>query len=130
MIPPLLNKFLPVNLSRTGAIALSGLSLTGFFWVIPSESPKLYCPLSIPQTQPGAGLEFLPPQPPNPTFPENTIPPTGDSPPVYSPNNSQSRQIQPIDSISAIKLLSRFLIFPNLIPRGQWIPMVIFWCRF
>jgi len=50
--------------------------------------------LSIPQTQPGAGLEFLPPQPPNPTFPENTIPPTGYSPPVYSPNNSQSRQIQ------------------------------------
>jgi polysaccharide export outer membrane protein len=39
-------------------------------------------------------LEFLPPEPPNPTFPENTIPPTGYSPPVYSPNNSQSRQIQ------------------------------------
>jgi len=36
----------------------------------------------------------LPPEPPNPTFPENTIPPTGYSPPVYSPNNRQSRQIQ------------------------------------
>ena len=94
MIPPVLNKFLPVNLSRTGAIALSGLSLTGFFWVIPSESLKAQGPLSIPQTQPGAELEFLPPEPPNPTFPENTIPPTGYSPPVYSPNNSQSRQIQ------------------------------------
>lgn len=59
-----------------------------------SEGLKAQGPLSIPQTQPGAGLEFLPPQPPNPTFPENTIPPTGYSPPVYSPNNSQSRQIQ------------------------------------
>jgi polysaccharide export outer membrane protein len=94
MIPPMHNKFLPVNLSRTGAIALSGLSLTGFLWVIHSESLKAQGPLSIPQTQPGAGLEFLPPQPPNPTFPENTIPPTGYSPPVYSPNNRQSRQIQ------------------------------------
>lgn len=94
MIPPMLNKFLPVSFFRTGAIALSGLSLTGFLWVIPSESLKAQSPLSIPQTQPGTGLEFLPPQPPNPTFPENTIPPTGYSPPAYSPNNSQSRQIQ------------------------------------
>jgi polysaccharide biosynthesis/export protein len=39
-------------------------------------------------------LEFLPPQAPNPTFPENTIPPAGYSPPVYSPNNSQLRPIQ------------------------------------
>ncbi|TRU44181.1 MAG: polysaccharide export protein [Microcystis aeruginosa Ma_QC_Ca_00000000_S207] len=90
----MLNKFLPVSLFRTGAIALSGLSLTGFLWVIHSERLKAQGPLSIPQTQPGAGLEFLPPQPPNPTFPENTIPPTGYSPPVYSPNNRQSRQIQ------------------------------------
>ena len=94
MIPPMLNKFLPVSLFRTGAIALSGLGLTGFLWVIDSERLKAQGPLSIPQTQPGAGLEFLPPQPPNPTFPENTIPPTGYSPPVYSPNNRQSRQIQ------------------------------------
>lgn len=94
MIPPMLNKFLPVSLFRTRVIVLSGLSLTGFLWVIPSESLKAQGPLSIPQTQPGSGLEFLPPQPPNPTFPENTIPPTGYSPPVYSPNNSQSRQIQ------------------------------------
>lgn len=94
MIPAMLNKFLPVSLFRTGAIALSGLSLTGFLWVIHSERLKAQGPLSIPQTQPGAGLEFLPPQPPNPTFPENTIPPTGYSPPVYSPNNRQSRQIQ------------------------------------
>lgn len=94
MIPPMLNKFLPVSLFRTRAIVLSGLSLTGFLWVIHSESLKAQGPLSIPQTQPGSGLEFLPPQPPNPTFPENTIPPTGYSPPVYSPNNSQSRQIQ------------------------------------
>jgi len=94
MIPPMLDKFLPVSLFRTGAIALSGLSLTGFLWVIHSEGLKAQGPLSIPQTQPGAGLEFLPPQPPNPTFPENTIPPTGYSPPVYSPNNRQSRQIQ------------------------------------
>ena len=90
----MLNKFLPVSLLRTGAIALSGLSLTGFLSVIDSESIKAQGPLSIPQTQPGAGLEFLPPEPPNPTFPENTIPPTGYSPPVYSPNNRQSRQIQ------------------------------------
>jgi|LFEF01.1.fsa_nt_gb polysaccharide export outer membrane protein len=94
MIPPMLNKFLPVSLFRTRVIVLSGLSLTGFLWVIHSESLKAQGPLSIPQTQPGSGLEFLPPQPPNPTFPENTIPPTGYSPPVYSPNNSQSRQIQ------------------------------------
>lgn len=94
MIPPMLNKFLPVSLFRTRAIVLSGLSLTGFLWVIHCESLKAQGPLSIPQTQPGSGLEFLPPQPPNPTFPENTIPPTGYSPPVYSPNNSQSRQIQ------------------------------------
>ncbi|MBD2116564.1 MAG: polysaccharide export protein [Microcystis wesenbergii TW10] len=90
----MLNKFLPVSLFRTRVIVLSGLSLTGFLWVIHSESLKAQGPLSIPQTQPGSGLEFLPPQPPNPTFPENTIPPTGYSPPVYSPNNSQSRQIQ------------------------------------
>ncbi|GCA73450.1 polysialic acid transport protein KpsD [Microcystis aeruginosa NIES-2520] len=90
----MLDKFLPVSLFRTGAIALSGLSLTGFLWVIHSEGLKAQGPLSIPQTQPGAGLEFLPPQPPNPTFPENTIPPTGYSPPVYSPNNRQFRQIQ------------------------------------
>lgn len=94
MIPPMLNKFLPVSLFRTRVIVLSGLSLTGFLWVIHSESLKAQGSLSIPQTQPGSGLEFLPPQPPNPTFPENTIPPTGYSPPVYSPNNSQSRQIQ------------------------------------
>lgn len=94
MIPPMLNKFLPVSLFRTRVIVLSGLSLTGFLWVIHSESLKAQGPLSIPQTQPGSGLEFLPPQPPNPTFPENTIPPTGYSPPVYSPNNSQSRQIK------------------------------------
>jgi polysaccharide export outer membrane protein len=94
MIPPMLNKFLPVSLFRTRVIVLSGLSLTGFLWVIHSESLKAQGPLSIPQTQPGSGLEFLPPQPPNPTCPENTIPPTGYSPPVYSPNNSQSRQIQ------------------------------------
>lgn len=94
MIPPMLNKFLPVSLFRTRAIVLSGLSLTGFLWVIHSESLKAQGPLSIPQTEPASGLEFLPPQPPNPTFPENTIPPTGYSPPVYSPNNSQSRQIQ------------------------------------
>ena len=94
MIPPMLNKFLPVSLFRTRVIVLSGLSLTGFLWVIPSESLKAQGSLSIPQTQPSSGLEFLPPQPPNPTFPENTIPPTGYSPPVYSPNNSQSRQIQ------------------------------------
>ncbi len=75
-------------------MALSGLSLTGFLWVIHSESLKAQGSLSIPQSQPRSGLEFLPPQPPNPTFPENTIPPTGYSPPVYSPNNSQSRQIQ------------------------------------
>ncbi|MCZ8037931.1 MAG: polysaccharide export protein [Microcystis sp. LE17-20A] len=90
----MLNKFLPVSLFRTRVIVLSGLSLTGFLWVIHSESLKAQGPLSIPQTQPGSGLEFLPPQPPNPTFPENTIPPTGYSPPVYSPNNSQSRQIK------------------------------------
>ncbi|GEA28594.1 polysialic acid transport protein KpsD [Microcystis aeruginosa NIES-4325] len=90
----MLNKFLPVSLFRTRSIVLSGLSLTGFLWVMQSEGLKAQGPLSIPQTQPGAGLEFLPPQPPNPTFPENTIPPTGYSPPVYSPNNSQSRQIQ------------------------------------
>ncbi|TRV13640.1 MAG: polysaccharide export protein [Microcystis wesenbergii Mw_MB_S_20031200_S109] len=90
----MLNKFLPVSLFRTRVIVLSGLSLTGFLWVIHSESLKAQGSLSIPQTQPGSGLEFLPPQPPNPTFPENTIPPTGYSPPVYSPNNSQSRQIQ------------------------------------
>ncbi len=94
MIPPTLNKFLPVSLLRTGAIALSGLGLTGFLWIIDSESLKAQGPLSIPQTQPGAGLEFLPPQPPNPTFPENTIPPAGYSPPGYSPNNRQFRQIQ------------------------------------
>ncbi len=94
MIPPMLNKFLPVSLFRTRVIVLSGLSLTGFLWVIHCESLKAQGSLSIPQTQPGSGLEFLPPQPPNPTFPENTIPPTGYSPPVYSPNNSQSRQIQ------------------------------------
>ncbi len=94
MIPPMLNKFLPVSLFRTRVIVLSGLSLTGFLWVIHSESLKAQGPLSIPQTQPGSGLEFLPPQPPNPTFPENTIPPTGYSPPVYSPNDRQSRQIQ------------------------------------
>ncbi|NCQ95518.1 MAG: polysaccharide export protein [Microcystis wesenbergii Mw_QC_S_20081001_S30D] len=90
----MLNKFLPVSLFRTRVIVLSGLSLTGFLWVIHSESLKAQGPLSIPQTQPGSGLEFLPPQPPNPTFPENTIPPTGYSPPVYSPNDRQSRQIQ------------------------------------
>ncbi|TRU24374.1 MAG: polysaccharide export protein [Microcystis aeruginosa Ma_SC_T_19800800_S464] len=90
----MLNKFLPVSFFRTGAIALSGLSLTGFLWVIDSKGLKAQGSLSIPQTQPGAWLEFLPPQSPNPTFPENTIPPTGYSPPVYSPNNSQSRQIQ------------------------------------
>ncbi|GCL47066.1 polysaccharide export protein [Microcystis aeruginosa NIES-3806] len=90
----MLNKFSPVSFFRTGVIALSGLSLTGFLWVIHSESLKAQGPLSIPQTQPGAWLEFLPPEPPNPTFPENTIPPTGYSPPVYSPNNRQSRQIQ------------------------------------
>ncbi|MDB9415176.1 polysaccharide biosynthesis/export family protein [Microcystis aeruginosa] len=90
----MLNKFLPVSLFRTGAMTLSGLSLTGFLWVIHSERLKAQGSLSIPQTQPGAGLEFLPPQPPNPTFPENTIPPAGYNPPVYSPNNRQSRQIQ------------------------------------
>lgn len=90
----MLNKFLPVSLFRTGAMTLSGLSLTGLLWVIHSERLKAQGPLSIPQTQPGAGLEFLPPQPPNPTFPENTIPPAGYNPPVYSPNNRQSRQIQ------------------------------------
>ncbi|TRT77392.1 MAG: polysaccharide export protein, partial [Microcystis flos-aquae Ma_QC_C_20070823_S18] len=58
MIPPTLNKFLPVSLLRTGAIALSGLGLTGFLWIIDSESLKAQGPLSIPQTQPGAGLEF------------------------------------------------------------------------
>ena len=94
MIPPMLNKFLPVSLFRTRAIVLSGLSLTGFLWVIHSESLKAQGPLSIPQTQPGAWLEFLPPEPPNPTFPENTIPPAGYSPPGYSPNNRQFRQIQ------------------------------------
>ena len=88
MIPPMLNKFLPVSFFRTGAIALSGLSLTGFLWVIDSKGLKAQGPLSIPQTQPGTGLEFLPPEPPNPTFPENTIPPTGYSPPVYYPKNS------------------------------------------
>jgi polysaccharide export outer membrane protein len=85
---------LMANFLRTKLLSLSGLSLLGLSWVINQDCLLAQGSLSIPQTQPASGLEFLPPQPPNPTFPENTIPPTGYSVPLYSPNNSQLRQLQ------------------------------------
>jgi polysaccharide biosynthesis/export protein len=87
-------KLLVAKFFRKKIIDLSGFSLTGLLWIINSDVLIAQGSLSIPQTQPASGLEFLPPQPPNPTFPENNIPPTGYSVPPYSPDSSQSRQIQ------------------------------------